>query len=502
MAKKKKKKKRDRMESTLAEHHRHKKTLQPPFVRLGNLTPSSWVNDRLPDMLWAVLIHDGIGRERALDVFRRVGRFVQEHPEAADVTLSGIAELAQEKRLQFVQNLVGSDPDVARSLRPILLFRDLPGLDEWRAAPLDAAIPKTDAPILASAVYEVLWHQSEVATDCRWVKLLCLILGDRVRYPDSMKDRVLEIFEYPNRGDLRKVRPSIRAAEMVELPSKKANPWPTSFWTFCYENTPCLPESGRKEEAPEREQEERERKEAQRDQERKHYSSECQRVGEALFKHFAQTSVTSAMDPRHEGACGFAFYSLVLFAELILHGLDRSISARLGIRALVECFITFAYLLQKADPTLWHEYRVYGAGQAKLAHLKLQEIGRVPECLNGEMLDLVANEDSWQELVTINIGHWGNSDLRTMSDQAGVKEVYDQYYGATSGYMHATWAAVRETVYEVCLNPLHRRHRVPVVNLRGLPNSTGSACELVNRVLELLHQAYPEFSERLAPFRP
>jgi hypothetical protein len=455
------------------------------------------VNDRLPDMLWAVLIHHGIGRERALHVFRRVGRFVQEHPEAVDVTLSGIGALTGEKRRQFVKDLVRDDQDVARSLRPMLLFQDLPGFDEWRGALPDAPTPARDWPILATAVYEVLWHQSEAATDCRWVKLLCLILGDKLRYPASMRDRVQEIFEYPNRGDLRKVRPSIRAAEMVDLPSRTASPWPASFWTLCYEKTPCFPESANKRGSQDQKEEQ-----SERDFERDHYSSEIERVVEGLFNHFAQTSTTSAIDSRHEGAFGFAFYSIVLFAEIIVHRLDRSIASRLTIRALVECFITFAYLLRKADPPLWGEYREYGAGQAKLAYLKLQEVGRVPECLDVGMLELVANEDAWQEFVTINMGHWGNSDLRTMSDQAGVKEVYDQYYGATSGYTHATWAAVRETVYEVCVNPLHRRHRVPVVNLRGLPNSTGSARELVNRVLELLHQAYPEFSDRLSPFKP
>lgn len=50
------KRKKEKTQSSLADHKLHKKKLQPPFLKVPNLKPSSWVNERLPDMMWAALV--------------------------------------------------------------------------------------------------------------------------------------------------------------------------------------------------------------------------------------------------------------------------------------------------------------------------------------------------------------------------------------------------------------------------------------------------------------
>ena len=116
------------------------------------------------------------------------------------------------------------------------------------------------------------------------------------------------------------------------------------------------------------------------------------------------------------------------------------------------------------------------------------------------MVERIAGEDRWEELVSINIGHWDDSNLRKNAEQANLKEVYDQYYNWSSGYIHASWAALRETVYQKCHNPLHRLHRIPAYGLPVLSDVMSDAVDIGNKTLELLSTAYPSYEDRVLLF--
>lgn len=128
----------------------------------------------------------------------------------------------------------------------------------------------------------------------------------------------------------------------------------------------------------------------------------------------------------------------------------------------------------------------------------------VTEIVDAQAMGHIANEDKWQEYVPINLGNWDTSDLRTISTQVGEKELYDKYYPYTSGYIHANWGAVREASFQMCLNPLHRMHRIPRFGLPVLPNSTEDCRYLVNKIFELVDELYPSFKDRIegAPIHP
>ena len=108
-----------------------------------------------------------------------------------------------------------------------------------------------------------------------------------------------------------------------------------------------------------------------------------------------------------------------------------------------------------------------------------------------------ANADMWMEFQDIDLGAWSNKNLRKMAEEPGVKDVYDRYYDWSSGYVHANWSAVRDTVFEMCGNPLHRFHRVasfPRLNMNGTVLDAG---KLVNLMLEEINKLYPSFKPRI-----
>ena len=58
-------------------------------------------------------------------------------------------------------------------------------------------------------------------------------------------------------------------------------------------------------------------------------------------------------------------FALVLVAELMRIGASVSIGARFMLRALLELYVTLAFLVKKDDKVLWDSYRVFGSGEAE-----------------------------------------------------------------------------------------------------------------------------------------
>jgi hypothetical protein len=488
---KKRKKQGKRMETSLSEHKRFKKTLKPPLSQI-NLTPSSWINDRLPDILWAVLAIDYWPRDKALSFFRHIAKYVQNNQDCYDVTITGINNYAEEKRRSFIRHMTSWSRDAKDMLRPIMLFENMPGLSDWKMY-LEDPVPEKDWGRLSNAVLKTLWHQSEEATDCRWIKLLCEIYGMKIYFRPEMKETVQGIIEYPNYGDLAHIRPTIRAMEISPFTKKIESEliWPRDFWKTCYEKTGCSPEKSKND---------GNLRPKDWDNQRKHYIEETSRLRRSIIEHFLDTSSNSATDARHEACIGFSLYAFTLFTEIIFYKLDYSLAGRMILRSLVECLITFKYLLDKNNEDLWKSYRAYGSGQAKLIYLKLQELENKPNSVDIDVMKRISNEDMWLELVPINLGHWDNADLRKMSDEAGLKEIYDQFYNWTSGFIHGNWSAIRESVYERCFNPLHRLHRLPTGEFPFGSSITLDALIVTNMIYELLAKAYPPFDDRIKKY--
>ena len=437
-------------------------------------------------MLWAALLLTSLGRKPALALFRNAVRVVKdswkaEAPEIPCLTVSGIAALPDEQAARVVGTLTQSQ-DAEAALRPLLLLEELPGKGRWMEV-LGSKTDVADWNLLARAVAAILNHQSEEATDCRWINVVLMMVLGRFKWPEKHREVAEEILQYPDAGDLRKVRPTIRSAEgALHALWEGSADWNNQFWTQCLQDTPCSPLGL-----------ERPRQIAVGTS-----IQRLQEVRDALLVHCAQSRATTAIDERHDGVFGIAHYGLALLEDLLRLGASTSVVGRAGLRSLLEALITLKLLVKRDQHDLWKAYRSYGAGQAKLAFLKLDQLEKPPMSVSLQDLQLLANEDLWQEFVPIDLGHWKSSNLRQMSIDADAKDEYDRYYDWTSGYVHGHWAAARNTVFDICANPLHRLHRVPLRKPRTLEDVVPDATTLADKILELVDLAYPPFKERLA----
>ena len=447
----------------------------------------------MPEMLWAVLLTEVMERDTYLDCFRHVtvlarewfkqeesGTEEIEQPTNDDqginftivVDHTKLAAISDDRFEQFISILLRPALGYA-ALRPLLLIEALPGLERWRRR-LSVSTTEDDWNTLARAVAGVLDHQSEASTDIRWFKVMVPSYAGRLQYPRSMADHVENLRLFPNRGDMRQVRPQIRSTEMM-LRRTPSSEWIEHFWTEIFEKTQCFDPST----------------DRYRPVESAIDQQSLYRVRSQVISRFEGAMRANRVDPRLDSSFGLVLYSLAIAEEIRFNLVQTRIIGRVALRAIVEANITLRYLFAKDNDALWLSYRVYGAGQAKLAFLKAQEFeGELPSFMDEDALYAIANEDKWQEFLDIDVGHWANSNLRKLATESGAKELYDKYYDWSSTYVHGHWGAVRDSNFVTCHNPLHRLHRIPRVWQRRLNSVESDVIGLINQMLEMLDDKF------------
>lgn len=483
--------------SKLDGHKREGKQLIPPLMQLKNTKTLSWLNDHMPELVWAALVLAASTREKGLEVFRRfciLCRAYQKEAEALGLdwtpTLTGLAEMPE-----GVTNYVAVALDnagVSRdALSPLLLFGDLPAKDRWQAL-IPALQPESmdDAwQKLAIAVANVLDHQSQPSTDIRWMTIMFKVMLGKIHFRAGADDEFVEELRlYPNRGDMKSVRPRIRAMEMAfrgGYDGTRGGPtdWCDHFWNECLEKTDCMPIPPA---AP-----------ADKRVDRRAVIENIEEARRALLDHWAGTLTTSGLNPRHDAVFALGFYALACLSELCVGPSARFIAGRLLVRTLTEIRINLAFLVKNGDEAMWARFRSYGSGQAKLALLKYEDAQQGPNLVSAETLKALANEDFFQEFVNIDLGSWCGMDLRKMAEQCSVKDDYDRFYGWTSAFVHGQWAAARDAVMATCGNPLHRAHRGPMPIQRPMESCIPDAASLVNSILASVDGCYPGLVFRL-----
>lgn len=485
---------RDHNLSPISHHSRQGHSLIPPFGKLSNMVLSSWTDDHMPEMLWAVLLTESLERADYLKCFRAVAVIARnwfkkpdpppqaptgtpEDPNAGTKVVCDLTTLSTISDADFRTFLTPllRHPLGYAALRPLLLLDALPGIERWRrelAVEPDAA----DWNTLAQSIAGVFDHQSERSTDIRWFKLMLPLISGWMLFPESMAERLEELRVFPDKGDMRSVRPFIRSGEM-SMRRHPPSAWIPAFWDECFKKTQCIDPST---------------EEKYEFRETTISAASLYACRDALIDHFQRSQTSLRVDPKLDTAFGLVLYGLNLVEEVGMHRAQTRIIGRAALRALVESSITLKYLAKQNKKELWHSYRVYGAGQAKLAFLKAQEAeGDLPAFLEEDALHAIANEDVWQEYLNIDIGHWARSSLRQLAIDADAKDLYDRYYDWTSGYVHGNWGAIRDTTFVSCHNPLHRLHRIPRRMHRFLNSVDADLTSLVNGMVKDLLALYP-----------
>lgn len=490
--------------SSIESHKRSGGKLVPPLQTIGAGldTTLSWIDTGLPDMLWAAVLSGNLERPTYLKLFRQVVIHVRDTlSDYKDFYFThSVLSLVGEEQLKVFMVPLLEHEEAKKLLSALCLIENLPDRELWlKWFPLDENQHQQAWNVLARAIAGNYYHQSQRATDIRWLKLIYKIVSGGILYPSTMAQRLEEFRLYPDLGDQRTVRPSIRATELMlrggdsatdripfEIPkslkARFSHEWIEKMWSELLHNTACHLDY-----------EEKQRAEV----DASHYMKEVMGTYHKVLESYYETLRTSSVDIKKEAVFGLVLTALNATSTLALSHSHVFAQGRIVLRSIVEAYITLAYLCHKDTPSLWKQFRSYGVGQTKLAFLKNLRDEGVPDFIDLGELENYANEDAWLEHVSIDLSHWANLNLRKMAEDANVKDFYDRYYDWTSGFSHNHWGAIRDTVFMTCMNPLHRFHRMPVTPNTNMPSTLTDAAKICNLLLELLNQHYSPFKTRI-----
>jgi Family of unknown function (DUF5677) len=136
------------------------------------------------------------------------------------------------------------------------------------------------------------------------------------------------------------------------------------------------------------------------------------------------------------------------------------------LRGMVDVYITFAWTLK--DPLdRSRKFILHGLGQEKL-HLEYLKSHFESDENSAEEHPVVQAITAWIDsqrftfLTEVNIGSWSGISTREMAQDAGCMDIYRHAYTPFSSAAHSMWNHVAKYNLQLCENPLHRYHQVPI----------------------------------------
>lgn len=483
----------------LAKHVRDKKLLRGPFHKLpGEFVFHSWKDHALPLYTWAALAVGLMERDRYLPIFRDIaGRLKYRHDNFSEelyVNHASLKDLSN-SQFDFIFEPLLKDSELRSHFAELGLLNSLPDHEHWTRYGTVDEKNETDLSFLASGYAQCIDHQSQQATDIRWMIVMNFLANQRIIFNSHLEERFLTIVEYPNRGDMRSVRPSIRALEIglrgnpgekkQEEKIKQHAIVAEGVWDELFVGTNCMPLAFHEPKLFDH----------------KATLAEVFDIYKGLIIHYFDNIATTGIDARLDSAFGLVLYALSLLSEGIALRPYQRLAGRLILRTILETHINLRFLTKKDDETIWFQYRNHGSAQAKLAFLKYLQAKEKPDYVNIQELFDLANEDMWLEYQDINLGNWASKSLRDIAIEAGLKEAYDQHYTILSTTIHAQWTGVREENFTQCINPLHRYHRIPAMPKPSQEDIVPDMCKIINQMLDDLTHLYPQFKDRLRAYR-
>lgn len=136
------------------------------------------------------------------------------------------------------------------------------------------------------------------------------------------------------------------------------------------------------------------------------------------------------------------------------------------LRGMVDAYITFAWTLK--DPLdRSRNFILHGLGQEKL-YLEYFKSHFESDDSSAEEHPAIQAITAWIDsqrftfLTEVNIGSWSGASTREMAQDAGCMDIYRYAYTPFSSAAHSMWNHVAKYNLQLCENPLHQYHQVPV----------------------------------------
>lgn len=234
----------------LSQHSLKKGKFIAPFNDIPNMKSlndyETWFHGRIPEYLWIGLILSKLGRKEGLkSIYVIITKLREIAPKMQYPKLSSILMLDDMKQTDLYATI---NTQVAKgTLSPLTLIFTVSEHPVFASAFYDNVSVADRQNELIKAMTPIMGHQTNEATDIRFISLWFNVISDGLKLPKAMID---ELVKYPrldhDSEEMRSIRPMIRSCELSlgaisgftqeEVPNKE---FIDKFWRCVSSMTDC-----------------------------------------------------------------------------------------------------------------------------------------------------------------------------------------------------------------------------------------------------------------------
>lgn len=465
--------------SKLSDHVMIKGRLKTPFNHsLGGLLKlTSWHINRMPEYVWLGLILQAYGRE---ETFKRVFPILQTITSIDDdisfPMLSRILSLSEEKQIRIYEEICKNiEANILCPLTLIIDYVSNPLFYRYFLDPTMQVGEKLDR--IRVVARKIIPHQSNDATDIRFLALSIMLLKGRIRFNVELQDSIEAFHNYAQTKHeddrMRMYRPLIRTLEGA-VEADYNSTFSKTFWSELGDMDLCNLYFIPFEEVPMD----------------KNFYDKTKEVIDILISSNKHVLLE---DDRFITILGLVCYSIKIYGEVLEKNLGNSILGRHANRTIIEVYLILKSLILKEneEDTIWGKYQAYGLSKYKLQLLKSREYRYADSHFVEPVIEAIINEPGNEDFLDVDLRYFDDTNIREKSESVGEKLLYGISYDYDTSYVHGFWGAIRESSMLMCDNPLHKFHYVPdISNGQNLPDVSIEITKNLKKIIDLLNQSY------------
>lgn len=458
--------------SNLNEHKIKGKRMIPPFMdAMGDkLKINYWHYNRMPEYLWISLIIDEYGRNEGLRNCAYIRDFIRENnlniPNGRFSEILELTKIEQEKLFEFMKkynkNYIFDTLTLVCRNNQILkkYFYKKEINNDIRINRLKNIIKKT---------YD---KESNHTTD---VKAMIIAFYDgKIHVSEKCSNMIQTLQNYQftshNAPEMTLYRSSIRAME-IALCNIKQSKYYLYFWEVVNDLDECNIY-------------------AIKNKKGKPMDIFIEDTKKELQYTYSKLTINELnTNKKNEILIGIATYAYKLMNEINTYNLYNTISARLILRTILDCYINIKFLVkeEQKNKQIWDEFKSYGLGQYKKNYKKNIEKGSIVTHFSPKFLELLVNEEKNEEFLVIDFGNFSKKTIRNKAIEIEELDLYETIYEYDTQYGHGYWGAIRESSMLMCNNVLHNYHNVPDFNNEIiLPDISNDAKLIMIKIMKVL----------------